>query len=78
MSDTHCMRFGLTKNLVLPLPEPPIINTFLLRAYAGFFGRLLIVSRSVCVRITLLANTGSIKGLISSGVPHEAFCQVLF
>ena len=72
------MILGLQKNRVLPLPEPPIINTFLLRAYAGFFGRLLIVSRSVCVKITLLANTGSIKGLISSGVPHEAFCQVLF
>jgi len=42
-----CMRFGFTKNLVLPLPEPPITNTFLFLAYFGFLGLLFMVSLSV-------------------------------
>ena len=36
------------------------------------------VSRSVCVSGILFSNTGSVYGFISSAVPHEAFCQVLF
>ena len=76
--EVHCMRDGLTKNLVLPLPEPPITRMFLLRAYLGCFGLLFIVRLSVWVRGILFANTGSIYGFMSSAVPHEAFCQVLF
>ena len=36
------------------------------------------VKNSVCVKMTLLENSGSMYGLMSSGLPHEAFCQVLF
>ena len=28
--------------------------------------------------MTLFENSGSMYGLMSSGLPHEAFCQVLF
>ena len=66
------------KNRVLPLPEPPTTSTFLFRAVFGSFGRLFMVRYSVCVRMTLLENSGSVYGLMSSGLPHEAFCQVLF
>ena len=34
------------------------------------------VRNSVCVRMTLFENSGSMYGLMSSGLPHEAFCQV--
>ena len=54
-----CMRLGLTKNLVLPLPEPPITSTFLFRAVLGSLGLPFIVSRSVCVSRMLFSNTGS-------------------
>ena len=47
-------------------------------SYFGCFGRLFMVSRSVCVKGILFSNTGSVYGFISSAVPHEAFCQVLF
>ena len=47
-------------------------------AYFGCFGRLFMVSRSVCVKGILFSNTGSMYGFMSSAVPHEAFCQVLF
>ena len=57
---------------------PPITITFLFLAYFGFFGRLLMVSRSVWVRMMLFSNTGSMYGSMSFGPPHEAFCQVLF
>ena len=73
-----CIRFGFTKNLVLPEPEPPITRIFLFLAYFGCLGRLFMVSRSVCVKGILFSNTGSVYGFISSAVPHEAFCQVLF
>jgi len=69
---------GLTKNRVLPEPEPPMTRIFLFLAYFGCFGRLFMVRNSVCVRMTLLENSGSMYGLMSSGLPHEAFCQVLF
>lgn len=46
--------------------------TFLFLAYFGSFGRLFMVSRSVCVRITLFSNTGSTNGSISFAVPHLA------
>ena len=55
----NCMRFGLMKNLVLPLPEPPTTSTFLFRAVLGSLGRLDIMSRSVRVRMTLFSNFGS-------------------
>ena len=67
-----CIRFGFIKNLVLPLPEPPITRTFLFLAIFEFFGLLFIVSRSVCVSSTLFSNTGSINGAISSCVPQRA------
>ena len=66
------MRFGFTKNLVLPEPEPPITRIFLFLAYFGCFGRLLIISRSVWVRMTLFSNTGSTYGFISSALPQRA------
>ena len=47
-------------------------------AVFGSFGRLFIVKRSVCVRITLFLKSESMYGAMSSGLPHEAFCQVLF
>ena len=72
------MMEGLTKNLVLPLPLPPMTKIFLFRAIFGSFGRLLIVSRSVRVSGIFRSGTGSIYGAISAAVPHEAFCQVLF
>ncbi len=34
--------------------------------------------RSVCVNRMFCENLGSMKGLMSSAVPHEAFCQVIF
>ena len=76
--DVHCMSDGFTKNRVLPLPEPPITRIFLFLAYFGCFGRLFMVSRSVCVKGILFSNTGSVYGFMSSAPPHEAFCQVLF
>ncbi len=76
--ELHCMSDGFTKNRVLPLPEPPITRMFLFLAYFGCFGRLFMVSRSVCVSGILFSNTGSMYGFMSSAVPHEAFCQVLF
>ena len=36
------------------------------------------MSLSVCVNITLLSKSGLMYGAMSAGVPHEAFCQVLF
>ena len=66
------MRLGFTKNLVLPLPEPPITSTFLFRAVLGSLGRLFMVRRSVCVRRMLLSKTGSMYGAISLGPPHRA------
>ena len=63
---------GFTKNLVLPEPEPPITRMFLFRAYFGCFGRLFMVRYSVCVRMTLLEKSGSIYGLMSSGLPQRA------
>lgn len=57
-----CISDGLTKKCVLPLPEPPITRMFLLRAYFGCFGRLFMVSRSVCVKGILFSNTGSVYG----------------
>ena len=42
------------------------------RAYFGCFGLPLIISRSVCVRMTLFSNTGSIKGSMSFWLPHRA------
>jgi hypothetical protein len=53
------MRLGFTKNLVLPLPLPPITSTFLFRAYLGFFGLPSIVRLSVVVRRMLLSGLGS-------------------
>ena len=44
----------------LPLPLPPMTSTFLFLAVFGSLGRLFIVRRSVCVKMTLFWNTGSI------------------
>ena len=63
---------------VLPDPDEPMMQALRLRALAGFFGRVFIVRNSVPVKMMLFSNFGSIKGLMSFSVPHEAFCQVLF
>ena len=68
--DVHCMSDGFTKNRVLPLPEPPITRIFLFLAYFGCFGRLFMVSRSVCVKGILFSNTGSVYGFMSSARPN--------
>lgn len=68
----------MQKNLVFPLPLPPITRIFLFLAYFGCFGRLDMVIRSVIVMGMLLKKSLSMYGAISAGVPHEAFCQVLF
>ena len=70
--DVHCMSDGFTKNRVLPLPEPPITRIFLFLAYFGCFGRLFMVSRSVCVKGILFSNTGSVYGFMSSAPPQRA------
>ena len=68
----------MSQKRVLPEPDEPITQAFKFRALAGIFGRVFMVRNSVPVRMTLFWNFGSTNGLISSGVPHEAFCQVLF
>ena len=73
-----CRSCGVSQKRVLPLPDEPMTQAFRLRALAGFLGRVLIVRYSVPVRMTLFLKTGSMKGLMSFAVPHEAFCQVLF
>ena len=65
------IRFGFTKKRVLPEPEPPITRMFLFLAYFGSFGLPDIISRSVCVRRTLLlSNTESIYCSMSLAFPH--------
>ena len=51
-------------------------DLILVRHLSG--GRLDIIRRSVLVRMMLSANFGAMNGSMSFGVPHEAFCQVLF
>ena len=62
----------MSQNRVLPEPDEPMTQAFRLRALAGFFGRVLMVSSSVPVRMTLFSNLGSTKGLMSFSVPHRA------
>ena len=50
---------GLTKNRVLPLPEPPMTRIFLFLAVFGSFGRLVRVRLSVRVRGMFQSGTGS-------------------
>ena len=69
---------GVSQKRVLPEPDEPITQAFKFRALAGIFGRVFMVRNSVPVKMTLFWNFGSTNGLMSSGVPHEAFCQVLF
>ena len=47
-------------------------STFLFLAVLGSFGRLFIVSRSVCVSKMLLSKLGSMYGAISLAVPQRA------
>ena len=68
----------MSQKRVLPEPDEPIPQKLRLRALAGFFGRVFMVSRSVAVSSILFSNLGSTKGRISFSDPHEAFCQVLF
>ena len=68
----------MSQKRVLPEPDEPMIQALRLRALAGFLGRVFIVRNSVFVKMTLFSNFGSVKGLMSFSVPHEAFCQVLF
>ena len=67
-----CMSCGFTKNLVFPLPLPPIIRQFLFLAYFGCFGRLFMVRLSVFVSKIFCCGSSSMKGFISSAVPHLA------
>ena len=62
----------MQKNLVFPLPEPPMTRIFLFLAYFGCFGRLDMVIRSVCVMGMLLKKSLSMYGAISAGVPQRA------
>ena len=57
--EPYRIKFGLSQNLVLPEPEPPITSTFLFLAVFGSLGRLFMVRLSVFVRMTLFWNTGS-------------------
>ena len=68
----------MSQKRVLPEPDEPMPQKLRLRALAGFFGRVFMVSRSVAVSSILFSNLGSTKGLMSFSFPHEAFCQVLF
>ena len=61
------MSDGLTKNLVLPLPEPPITRIFLFLAYFGCFGRLFMVP--VGVLMALMGYViGTAGGLITANI----------
>ena len=53
------MMDGLTKNRVLPLPEPPMTRILLFLAYFGCFGRLVMVRLSVRVSGIFQSGTGS-------------------
>ena len=53
----HWRSEGLTKNLVFPLPEPPMTKIFLFLAYLGSLGRLNMVIRSVWVMGMLLKKS---------------------
>ena len=53
------MMDGLTKNRVLPLPEPPMTRMFLFLAVFGSFGRLVMVRLSVRVSGIFQSGTGS-------------------
>ena len=68
----------MSQNLVLPEPDEPMIQQLRFRALAGILGRVFRVKNSVPVKMTLFWKLGSTNGFISAGVPHEAFCQVLF
>ena len=68
----------MSQNRVLPEPDEPTTQQFKFRALAGTAGRVLVVRNSVPVRMMLFSNLGSVNGLMSFSVPHEAFCQVLF
>ena len=68
----------MSQKRVLPEPDEPMPQKLRLRALAGFFGRVFMVSRSVAVSSILFSNLGSMNGLMSFSLPHEAFCQVLF
>ena len=66
------MRLGFRKKRVLPEPEPPITSTFLFLAFFGSLGRFDIIRLSVCVRMTLFSNTGSMNGSMSARLPQRA------
>ena len=50
----------LTKNLVFPLPEPPMTQIFLFLAYFGFLGRLSMVMDYVAVRGMFIQKSSAI------------------
>ena len=52
--------------------EPPTTSTFLFRAFLGSGGRLLIINRSVLVKMMLSANLGDMNGSMSLALPHRA------
>lgn len=62
----------VSQNRVFPEPDEPITQQLSVRALAGLLGRVLVVRNSVAVRMMLFSNFGSMKGLMSAGVPHRA------
>ena len=62
----------MSQKRVLPEPDEPIPQKLRLRALAGFFGRVFMVSRSVAVNSILFSNLGSTKGLMSFSFPQRA------
>ena len=62
----------MSQKRVLPEPDEPMPQKLRLRALAGFFGRVFMVSRSVAVSSILFSNLESTKGLMSFSLPQRA------
>ncbi len=68
----------MSQKRVLPEPDEPMPQKLRLRALAGFFGRVFMVSRSVAVSSILFSNLGSTKGLMSFSFPMKRFVKCFF
>ena len=65
------MRFGFTKKRVLPVPEPPMTTTFLLREYFGSRTNSSMLTPSVCERMMFWSGSGFMNGLMSAFFPQR-------
>ena len=65
------MRFGFTKKRVLPVPEPPMMQTFLLRLNFGFGTRSSMFMYTSCARMMFCENVLLTNGLMSALVPQR-------